>query len=156
MEAIGFSVITNLQTALQTIAQASGYHYDVAEVAVKLDPNQDVEALIGDDAARPFLVIEVNPSVFSYRPAMRVQVVMPVTIHAVHDSDPTDDDSWLQTFMRLCADVEKAIAVDIHRGGPATDHVVLGCEFQTFGGLQVWAMVKTQIRIERVYGTPNA
>ncbi len=155
-EAIGFSVITNLQTALQAIAVADGYHYDVEDVAVKLDPDQDVDALVGEDAKRPFLVIVVDPSVFTYQAARRVKVVMPVTIYAVHDSDPTDDDSWLQTFMRLCADVEKAIAVDIRRGGPATDHTVLGCDFDFRGGSQVWAMVKTQIRIERVFGAPNA
>lgn len=155
MEAVGFSVIKNLQEALQAISVAGGYHYDVEAVAVKLDPNQDVEALIGDDAKRPFLVIEVHPSVFTYQAARRVSVETPVTIHAVHDSEATDDDSWLQTFMRLCADVEKAIAIDIRRGGLATIHVVEGCEFQTFGGSQVWAMVKTRIRLERVYGTPS-
>jgi hypothetical protein len=154
-EPIDFRIIQNLQTALRGISTVAGYHYDIVSVAVKLDPNQDTEALVAGLGERPFVVVEVFPDTFAYQAARRVRVTTPITIHWVHDSDPTNDDSWLQVFSRGCADVEQAIAQDIRRGALAQDTLVLSREFQTFGGSQVWAMVKTQVRVERIYGAPN-
>lgn len=150
-----FRIVQNLQTALRAIAEVDGYHHSVAATAVKLDPNVDVEDLLGGTALRPFIVLEVNPDAFDYKPSMRVDIRMPITIHAVHDSDPADDSSWLRTWLRLCADVEQAIAADITRGQLAVDTRALSREFQTFNGQQVWAMVKTEVQIIRTYGAPN-
>lgn len=145
----------HLQAALQGISVAGGYHYDLAALTVKLDPNQDVEALLEDETKRPYIVLELAPASFEFRPALRTRLTLPVTIHAVHDADATDDDSWLKTFLSLCADIEQAMAVDITRGGLAIDTRAQTRAFQTFGGRQVWAMVNVQMLVERVYGQPN-
>jgi hypothetical protein len=150
-----FLIVQNLQAALQAISVAGGYHHDLAALAVKLDPNQDVEALLGEEKKRPFIVLELTPDEWTYAPSKMVGVQMPATIHFVNDSDPTDDDSWLREYLCLCADAEQALAVDISRGGRAVDTRIDSREFQSFGGAQVWAMVKTRILVRRQYGSPN-
>ncbi len=154
-EPIEYRIVQNLQAALLAISVAGGYHYDVAALAVKLDANQSVEDLIGDAALRPFYILEALPDQFVYQPASRVRIAMPVTVHAVHDSDATVDESWVRTYFRLCADIEQAVAVDITRGGLATDTRIAAREFRTFNGSQVWAMVKGSVNVPRVYGAPN-
>jgi len=154
-EPVEYRVVTHLQTALRAIAVAGGYFYDVAALAVKLDANSTVEDLVGDSRLRPFYILEVGTSAFGYQPAHRVNVVMPIQIHAVHESDVTADEDWIKVFFRLCADIERAIAVDITRGGLATDTRVQTREFRTYEGAQVWATVKAEVRVPRVYGAPN-
>jgi len=153
---IEFRIVQNLQTALLAIAVASGYHYDVAAATVKLDPNQGVEALVAPDGPRPFLVIEVQPETWAYYPAGDVKLRMPLTVHWVSESTPTDDTSRMQTFFRGCADVEQAVAVDIGRGGLATDTRVVRRTFDTaVDGAQVWALVELEVLVHRTFGQPN-
>lgn len=153
---IEYRIVRNLQTALRGISSAGGYHHDVAALAVKLDANSSVEDLIGDSALRPFFILELPPDVFAeYQGAKRLRILMPFVVHAVTDSDATVDEDWVKTFYELCADVEQAMAVDITRGGLATDTRVLKREFQTYNGRQVWAMVNGEIRVPRVFGLPN-
>lgn len=150
-------IVTNLQQALQGMAIASGYHFDVQAAAVKLDPNCDVESLIAPEGPRPFLVLEVKPDAWEYFPAKRVKVTLPVTIHWVSDSIPTDDASRLTTFMCGLADVERAIAADVGRGGFAVDTKITKRSYSTaLDGAQVWAIVDVEITTHRVYGQPDA
>lgn len=155
-EPIEFQVVTNLQTALQGINKAAGYYFDVHAVeAVKLDPNSSVETLIAPDGPRPFIVIEVQPERWEYSPASQVKLTMPLIVHWVSESEPTDDASRLQTFFRGCADVEKAIAVDLSRGGVAADTRILKRTQETaVDGAQVWAMLELQVLLHRTYGQP--
>lgn len=152
---IELRIVQNLQLALQGIAVAGGYHYDLAALAVKLDPNVDVEALIASQALRPFLILELAPDSFSYSASMMTSIELPATIHFVQDSDPTDDADWLRTYLQLCADAEQALAVDISRGGLAMDTRITSREYHAFGDSQVWALVKTVISVRRQYGRPN-
>lgn len=151
-----FLIVKNLQAALQGISVANGYHNDLAAIAVKLDPNVDVEFLLGEQKLRPFVVLELTPDEFAYSPSMMVDVRMPAIVHFVNDSDPEDDDSWLREFLRGCADVEQALTGDISRGGRAVDTRITSREFQSYGGGQVWAIVRTSILVRRSYGAPNA
>jgi hypothetical protein len=154
-EPITFRIVQNLQAALAAIAIADGYFHDIAVTAVKLDPNVNVETLVGNQRLRPFVIIEVGQEPFEYQPAKRLKQRIPIIIHAVHDSDPTDDNSWLKTFTRLCADVEQAITKDISRGGVASDTRVVTTEFKSFEGQLVWALVSIEIHVHRTYGAPN-
>lgn len=156
-EPIEFRILQNLQTALLAISVAGGYHYTVAAGAVKLDPNQNVEALIASGGPRPFVVLQLQPETWEYDPANQARLVLPVTIHWISDSTPTDDTSRLQTYLRGCADVEQAIAVDITRGGYAFDTKIVKRELDlAVDGSQVWAMVDVEIALRRTYGAPNA
>ncbi len=154
---IEFQILQNLQTALKGISKRTGYYRDLSAFAVKLDPNQSVETLIGAQAYRPFMILEVQPTRFEHldSPGTRLNIVLPIVVHVIDDSDPTDDDSWMQTFFELCADVEQAIAADESRGGLADETEIRSCEYHTEGGAMVWAMVKAEISIFRNYGAPN-
>lgn len=158
MEPIEYQVLTNLQAALQGIRIGNGYHYDVRGTAVKLDPNQDVESLIGGaDAPRPFVLLEVLPERREYRPSLQIKITRPVTIHWVSESDPTRDSDRLQVFMRGCADVERAIVQDITRGGLAGDTRIEKTAFDAaVDGSQVWAQIDIEILMHRTYGQPDA
>jgi hypothetical protein len=152
-----YQAIADLKTALLQMAVAGGYHFDIAAAAVKLDPNCDVESLIAPGGPRPFVVIEVKKDSWSFSPAKRCTILLPVTIHWVSDSTPTDDVSRLLTFFQGCADVERAIAVDVSRGGHAMDTRITGRSYATaLDGAQVWAMVDVDLPTRRVYGQPDA
>lgn len=156
-EPIEYQIVTNLQDALQSIRVANGYHFDVAATAVKLDPNQGVEDVIAPDGPRPFIVLEVTPESWQYFPAGQVRIAFPVTVHWVSESTPTDDASRLQTYLRGCADVERAIAVDPTRGNRAADTRIVKRTFETaVDGSQVWAMVEIEMAVHRTYGAPDA
>lgn len=154
-EPIEYQIVLNLQTALRAITTSSGYYYTVQATAVKFDLNVEVEALIGANALRPFIVIEVLPESREYHPAKRTTLKTPINIHWVSDAVESNDTARMQTFFRGVADVERAIAVDVSRGGLAKDQLVLERElWKTLDGGQVWAIVKTQIENRRVYGAP--
>lgn len=157
-EPIDFQIVQSVQQALQAIAVAAGYHYDVVATAVKLDPNQAVEELVAPDGPRPFVLIELPPfPPPEYHPAMQIRKVLPLTIHWVSDSTPTDDTSRLKTFCRGLADVERAIAVDVTRGGLAYDTRIGQQSLDmSVGGAQVWAVTEVQVLIHRTYGAPDA
>jgi hypothetical protein len=153
---IDYTIVRNLQTALQAMSVRTGFHYDVGGTAVKLDPNHDVEKLIAPDGPRPFVILELKPETWTYQPAGRVVVVLPVTIHWVGESTPTEDASRLQTYLRGCADVERAIARDHTRGGLAVDTRIVKrtCDEST-SGAQVWALIDVEIKLHRIYGAPD-
>jgi hypothetical protein len=156
-EPLEFQIVQNLQTALRSISIASGYHHDFESLAVKLDANHDVEELIGDQPLRPFIILELRPNIFDYSEASAgyVLVLIPFIVHAVNDTDPKVDDDMLKKYLRLCADVEQAIAVDERRGGLATDTRIFERSLHELDGQRVWALLSGQVREHRKYGEPN-
>lgn len=156
-EPIEFQIVQHLQAALLAMTVAGGYHYTMAASAVKLDPNSDIESLIAPNGPRPFSIIELGKQVREYQPSEQVRLVIPLVIHWVSDSSPTDDASRMQTFFRGVADVERAIAADVTRGGLAVDTRIVSPTFDTSSdGAQVWAQIDTEITIYRTYGVPDA
>jgi hypothetical protein len=150
-----YQILLNLQQALQQIAVSGGYYFDVDPAAVRLDVNVDDEALAGAGRLRPFIVLEPQPESWEYSPAKQLLLVMPVLIHWVGDAAESSDPVRLQTFFRGCADVERAIAVDVQRGGLAADTRITERTLDaTTDGSTVWARVKTEMRIHRAFGQP--
>jgi len=158
MQPLDYTLIVGLQTALRAMSVAGGYHFDVQASAVKLDPNCDVESLIAPGGLRPFVIIEVKPDTWEYKPAKRIDVVLPITIHWVSDAVPTDDESRLKTFFEGLADVERAIAKPITdgAGGEVLPRITKRSYSTAIDGAQVWAIVDTELRSHRVYGQPDA
>ena len=160
-EPLEFRIAQSLQTALKLPSVASGYHYDVAGTAVKLDPNHEAGDLIPganppSGPPRPFILLDLSaPDIFEYGQSNEVIVLRPFTVVWVHDSDPADDDSLLKTYFRGLADVEKALATDITRGALASDTRILNREMREPEGREVWALVTGQVRSHRTYGAPN-
>lgn len=166
-EPIEYRVLRNLQAALAAITVAGGYYHTVQATAVKLDPNQDVEALVAPDGPRPFVVLEVQPESWEYNPAHQVVLVLPWIVHWFHESAPLSDaamgeptppaDEQRQLlFWRGCADIERAVAADIGRGGLATDTRIVKRTFDDDPDSQlVHAVVDLEIRLHRTYGQPS-
>jgi hypothetical protein len=156
-EPIDYLIVRHLQTALGAMSVAAGYHYTVAGSAVKLDPNHNVDAFIAPDGPRPFVILELKPEEREYQPARQVRIVMPITIHWVGECLPHIDESRLQTFLRGCADVERAIGADPTRGGLAVDtRILTRTADDSTEGAQVWAVIETEIRWYRTDGQPDA
>ena len=150
-----YTIIRNLQAALGAMTVAGGYYYAVAVAVVKLDPNHKVEDLIAPDGPRPFIVLEVKPEAWNYLPANEVRLVVPMTVYWIGASTPTVDESRLLVFTRGCADVERAIAVDITRGGLPVDTRIVKCTKEpSTEAAQVWAMVDIEVRLYRTFGAP--
>lgn len=151
-----FLVLKNLKESLENISIDNGYHNDIAALALKLDGDHDVESRIGGQPARPFVIFQVSPDVFVYDEAPnRVRVSLPFTIHVISDSDLTEDEAILQTYFRLAADVERAIAVDISRDEKAINTKILSRRIREISGAEVWGMIEGEILIRREYGEPD-
>lgn len=154
-EPIEYRILRHLQATLAAITVAGGYHYDLMDVAVKLDPNTDVDSLIAPDGPRPFAVISVKPEEWAYEPAFQLRLGMPLNIFWIGVADQTRDEARMELFFRGCADVEQAIAVDPSRGGYAADTRIVSRECGG-DGAEVWAKVGVVIPLRRTYGQPNA
>lgn len=160
-EAIEFEIVQNMQEALEGIKIVDGYHHNLQGIAVKLDPETDVEAHLGENPVLPFIVIEMLPDIFDHQPSERVMLTSPFVIHAinstkpVNDLAPKDDDAMMRTFYRLCADVERAIQIDSLRGNKAIDTRILSRTMRDRTGEEVWAMLTGEISQERGYGAPD-
>jgi hypothetical protein len=151
-----YQMLLNLQAALLAMTVASGYYFDMPPGGVKLDANAEVEKLIGENQLRPFIVLDVLPETRTYSPAKRVELVTPVNVYWVHDPADPDDATRLQTYFRGRADVERAIAQDVSRGGLAIDTTIIDTA-QSHGiadSSVVVAVIQVQLRRRRVYGSP--
>jgi len=151
-----FLVLQHLRDALRAMSISGGYYFDVAGSAVKLDPSVSVEDVIAPDGPRPYLLVEMKPETFSYRPMMQMRMVLSFTVHWVGEQIGADDESWIRTFYQACADIEQAVTADITRGGLAEDTRIRKRTFDAMFGTQVWAMVDLEMALNRVYGQPNA
>jgi hypothetical protein len=155
-EPLKFRIVQSLQTALRAISIAGGYHYDVASLAVKLDPDSAIEAVRASGGLRPMVLLQVDAERREYQPANELREILPVVVHWVLVSAAADDDSRMRTFFRGCADVEQAISVDIGRGGLAIDTRIVKCiNNDDIEGSQVWAQIEVEIQLYRQYGRPN-
>lgn len=155
---IEYTIVRHLQAALGAMTVAGGYHYAVAAVVVKLDPNHDVEALVPPDGPRPFVLIQLAPERWAYQKANRIGLGLAVLIHWVGEATLTADESRMLTYFRGCADVERAIAVDISRGGLAVDTKITKrtCDESPGNtGARVWAILDVEIPLYRTYGAPD-
>jgi hypothetical protein len=151
-----FLILQHLRDALRAMSISGGYHFDVAGSAVKLDPSVDVEDVIAPDGPRPYLLVEMKPETFSYRPMLQMRMTLAFTVHWVGEQIGRDDESWIRTFYQACADIEKAVTVDFTRGGRAEDTRIVKRTFDAMFGTQVWTMVDLEIATNRTYGQPNA
>lgn len=150
-----FLIVRDVQAALRAISVSAGAYTSVADAAVKLDPNASIEDLIRPDGPRPFVLIELKPDGWEYSPANQVRLTLPMVVHWVSESVPTDDKSRLQTYLRGCADVERALAVDISRGGLAYDTRITERTLDlSMPGSQVWAQIAIEVRVHREFGQP--
>ena len=156
-EPLGYQILLNLQEALRGISTGSGYFFSVDSAAVSIDPVDVIEIVLGRAASSPFFVIELGVSGRpSYEKASQLLELLPFNVVAFANATNLDPVSRVKTYERLCADIEKALTVDIDRGGLATDTRITGKQMQvTTGSLRVVAVIGLEVRTHREYGKPN-
>lgn len=155
-----YRVVLALRDALAAIAVTSGHFYTVASTAIRLDPNSDVEALVAPEGPRPFVLLQVFPERWRYDPHGQLELVLPATIHWIHEADPAIATDRLRVYWRGCADVERAITADgwnVELSGLAREiRIVERTLRDELGdGAIVWAALRTEVTIDREYGKPN-
>lgn len=155
-EPLDYQLVLAVQTALEAITVAGGYHYTVPADAVKLDIDAGAEDFLREGGAWPVLAIEVQPDEeWDYGKADQLVAKLRLAIHWFGVSDLTDDASRMQTYFRACADIERALNADLTLGGLATDIRVLRREpAYDERGSRVWAEITVEIRHYRAYGAP--
>ena len=105
----------------------------------------------------PFFIVEVSPNRgIEYFPASQLLELIPIDITAAHDAEPLVATSRLSRFQQLCADIEKAVTVDVTRGGRVVDTLIRDKQMgMMVGGQRVIAVVQLELRLYRTYGAPN-
>ncbi len=144
----------DLQASLQAMTLAGGYHWDVKPTSVVRDP---VNLELVSPTETPFFVLgETEPVKREFFPALQLEDQILVMLYGRVDGfgqDAKDD-----AFENVIADIEKALNVDIKRGGHASD-TRLRQPFASATGLQNQTMVifaqPIEVRLEmRTYGQP--
>lgn len=153
-EPLDYQALAHLKTALQAITVAGGYYYDVDADGVKLDPNQDVEALLLPSGPRPLILIEALPERREHFPCDEVKVTRPVNVHWAQLSTPTDDNSFELVAARGKADIEKAVRVDPSRGGIAMDTLIVQQDTKHEFAPLVWVVTEIELTLYRTNGAP--
>lgn len=154
-EPIEFRIVQNRQQALQAISVGAGYFYDVRGTGVKLNPDYDVEALVEENAPRPWITIETQSEEWVYAPANVLKLGMPLRIHWFNDGGAQNDEELRLMCYRAYADIEKAIVADLTCGGLAVDTRITA-RAGAFSGGSVWVAVDLLIRVFRTYGEASA
>lgn len=155
-ESIEYQVLLDVQSTLQGISVAGGYHFDVDADAVSLDPQDHMEIMRPTSGLTPFFVIEVSPNrTIEYFQADQIREIVPIDITCAASTEQTDRLDRIRVFERLCKDVETALAVDVTRGGLVGHHQIENKQMGIMvGSDRVFAIVETTVRLHRTYGAP--
>lgn len=135
IEPLEMRIFEALRDRLAAIDPAAGYYGHVEDVAVKLDPDQEVSGLDTMPEDQPVIVIEpFGAERWTWEPAMQaiaeigariswLEAVIPDTPESSTAAPAsTVDRARLLKFWRACADMSKAlIANDPTLGGLVTD-----------------------------------
>lgn len=168
-EPLEYQIMVALAERFRAMSTGDGYFYAVDDVAVHLDPDNGVDALMqADDTGRkvrPFVILEpVDGETWQYEPANQLKFTMPVLVHWVHSAvpledavtgapRPPEDHERVRLYWRGCADIEKAInrSGDPHLGGLAVDVRIVDRQMRV-DGQDVWATLTVEVTSRREYG----
>jgi hypothetical protein len=145
------SIWDSLATALRAINTTAGYHYTVPSGAVYQD-------MVNVQLAPLAPCIVIGPSEGGsreFKPSMRVRERIVFALEARVDADGTDVDRKAEAYAKFLADIEKALTVDITRGGLAARTLLrrpVG-PFMGFGQqAQVLFSQEVEVDLVRTYG----
>lgn len=154
---IGLAVVLNLQAALQGIARSAGYFNDVKATSVVLDP-QALDAM--PTTEMPFIVLDVEENgttVYSgISKPNAIQNHWTIPLLARVDAEGGDTSQKRRAAWQFHADVEKALTVDLQRGGLA-QYTYLNWPQFYFGlpsEIEVYVKIPIEIHLQRSYGNP--
>jgi hypothetical protein len=161
-EPVDFRILQILQGAFQGLDVRTGAYATVNATAVKLDPDIDVETLLGSQAVRPFVLLEQLPDAPDDECEKgNIGITLNFRAHYVADSDATDDASRARTYARANADIERAVAgvffaTPSPLGMLSRSIKVVRRAYDTVqNGAQIWTLNDLAVRVERDYGQPD-
>jgi hypothetical protein len=154
-DSIRGQILDDLAGALRAMTVAGGYHWNVAWESVQTD---EINVLGIESERRPFFILQASPDgVREFEPANQLQERFRVLLTAIADApEGPSPDRKAATAEALAMDVERAVTVDIRRGGLCTDTRLQVPEFLMSTGREsaVVMVVELECRIHRVYGSP--
>lgn len=151
------AIVLNMQTALQAISVGSGYFNTVKPTSVVLD---DVELLTIPSTETPYFIVGhlVEPVARNFETTKPTGILEKwrVTVDARIDAPGTGTARKLTALTQLEADVEKALCVDLQRGGLAQYTYTGQATCYTNFAQQNIAMLRipVEILLRREYGVP--
>jgi hypothetical protein len=155
------SVVASMQTALQAIATASGYYNDVKPTSVVLDAPTSLSAVSPTEV--PYFVLghlvdPVNRDWHRSRGGTlgAIQDRWRITVEARVDANGTTTSRKRTALAQLEADIEKALTVDLFRGGLAEYTFVMQATGSMGLGNQniTYLSVPVDVLISRPYAQP--
>lgn len=147
-------VLESLVEAVQSIRVSSGYQFDFDDESVQTDP---VDPLTVEHGRRPFCLVEPSPSGSrEFEPASQLKEFFRVLLTVVFDSDDSGAHRKTAAAETMLADLERALTVDVERGGLCSDTRVLVPEILVSLGRSNTVVVLQEIecRIHRTHGVP--
>lgn len=153
------SVRKNIQAALQAMTINGGYHWDVRADSVVRDP---VALDFVSTTETPFFVLGQlepmkNTGARAFLPALQLEDELLMNIFVRVDAPGSNPNRKDDAAEHMLADIEKALTVDITRGGYAIDTRLHQPPAAVIGLPTEDRMILTQpveIRVQRSYGQP--
>lgn len=150
-----YRVMQNVQTTLAAIAERDGYHYTIPPGSVYLEP---VDLLQQPSSKLPVLIVAPDDRqterVFLQQ---RIRSVFRMLITGIVEAEGSDPGRKLAAAERLYSDIEKALRVDLSRGGLTSATRVFEPDPPFLGlGSQLRVIIQQPIDcwIQRDYGSP--
>ena len=149
-------IIAAIVAAMRANITGSDYHFPVlSSKQVTSDPTTNLLTWNGYDL--PMHVVEPTPdAVREFYPATQIRDEFNLNITSRMDvSDTADPDLRMQTWEKLAADVERALAQDVTLGGLVYDvRVMPPRPFVGIGSPIVIVACPVSVRYHRAYGEP--
>lgn len=146
------AALTHLRDALAAINGAPDFFFRAGLVSI--DPVPD--ALL-PTAAQPVIMVQpTNRGVIEYHPAFRLEHKFEVEISAYLDVPGIDPDRKVTALEQLWSDIERAVTIDVTRGGVAVDTRLDEPQFFVAAGPDEGALLtaSAEIKFHRIYGQP--
>ncbi len=147
-------LLLNVQTALRAISTAAGYGWTVRADSVALDVcnifDVPVEHL-------PFFIVEpTDDGQRTFEPAMQLEDEFVATLTCRVDAKGEGADRRNTIGLQLAADIEKALTLDVERGGLAADTRLRKPQiYSSASGEQTVIVVQRVVmKLFRTYGVP--
>jgi hypothetical protein len=149
------AVLQSLVDALRAQTVAGGFTFDVRSDSVQVDP---VNPLTIPLERLPFYLVELSPTgQRTFEPADQIEEFLRITITVVAGANGSlDPDRKMALALALTGDFEKALTVDIRRGGLCSDTRVLVPEIIVGLGTdnKLAVIQPVECRVHRTYGVP--
>lgn len=160
-EPLEYRAVLRLVENLRQIDPSRGFFSHVEDVAVKLDPDQSLEELIGVYPA--IVLMPGNDETWQYEPGSQAIASIPwrlVWVASARTEEPSgsglEDGGRMLAYWRACRDVLKVFIDDVTLGGLVTELRITNRAWnREIDGLDVHAVIDFTMRTRRDFTSPG-